>query len=693
MTQQGTLPRPARQNAAAGHDPAAKSGRKSTFRPEIQGLRSLAVLMVMTYHIWLGRVSGGVDVFLLISAFLMTLQFVGRYEQGRSMALIKHWLHLFRRLVPAAVTVLVAILAATVLFLPRTRWMEIINQGWASLGYAENWLLQTQATNYYAADHSQASPFQHFWSLSIQGQVFILWPLIFVGAAVVARRFRLRYRVLLCYIFAVIFVVSLLYSIVFTQASQTEAYFDTWARLWEFALGTLVALALPALRLPRAWRVGLGWLGIVAMLSCGLLLNVQASFPGFVALWPTLAAACVIAAGQSGSKLGVDRILSSKPLVRLGDISYALYLWHWPVLVIALAVMHREKAGLITGAVIVTVSLVLAYLTTRFIEKPWREWQWPEVRRRRALVAIGLAVVTAAVPLAGIQIQQHLESEAVLAQAPKNNPGALALTPGFVDQADANAVLLPTPQTLPQDWASLPNSCSGDLQPQDPVLQKDCFQNNQSDTGAKKVLVIGDSHAQQWLGSIAPLSDEKGWRLYAMLKGACKPNIAPQHVSADCDNFNAAVASEVKNNPPDAIIIVGTEAAPSSPQETVIPGFEATAKAWTDEGIKVVALRDNPRFTFNMAECVATKGADAPDCRPREQGLLAATNPLAALEAKLPGVAFVDMTDLICTGTECPGAVGNTYVYLDNNHLSRSYAASMAPMFSERLLAATGWGP
>src|SRR3954470_20699785 len=130
---------------------------KSRFRPEIQGLRSLAVLMVMSYHIWLGRVSGGVDVFLLISAFLMTLQFVGRYEQGRPMALLKHWLHLFRRLIPAAVTVLVAILAASILFLPRTRWMEVISQGWASLFYAENWLLQSQATNYYASDHSQAS--------------------------------------------------------------------------------------------------------------------------------------------------------------------------------------------------------------------------------------------------------------------------------------------------------------------------------------------------------------------------------------------------------------------------------------------------------------------------------------------------------------------------------------------------------
>ncbi|MGO4804170.1 acyltransferase family protein [Arthrobacter sp. 2MCAF15] len=694
MTQQRTLPLPARHSAAhgAGRNAAPKAGRKSTFRPEIQGLRSLAVLMVMSYHIWLGRVSGGVDVFLLISAFLMTLQFVGRYEQGRPMALLKHWLHLFRRLVPAAVTVLLAILAATLLFLPRTRWLDVISQGWASLFYVENWLLQSQATNYYASDHSQASPFQHFWSLSIQGQIFILWPLIFAGAAILAKRFKLGYRVLLCYIFAVVFLASLAYSIVFTQASQTEAYFDTGARLWEFALGTLVALALPSLRLSRSWRLALGWLGIVAMLSCGILLNVQASFPGFVALWPTLAAACVIAAGQSGSKLGVDRILSSKPLVRLGDISYALYLWHWPVLVIALAATDRDHAGPFSGAVIVAVSLVLAYVTTRMIEKPWREWQWPEVRRRRAAVAIAAAVATAAVPLAAIQIQQHLESEAVLAQAPKNNPGALALVPGFVDQADANAVLLPTPQTLPEDWASLPNSCSGDLQPKEEKLRKDCFENNQTDSGAKKVLVVGDSHAQQWLASIGPVSDEKGWKLYAMLKGACKPSTAPQHVSADCDSFNASVAAEVKNNPPDAIIIVGTAAAPSSPQETLIPGFENTVKTWADAGIKVVAIRDNPRFDFDMAECVATKGADADDCRPPEQGLLAASNPFAALNGKMPGVGFVDMTDRICNGTECPGVVGNTFVYLDNNHLSRSYTASMAPMFRERLLAATGWG-
>ena len=370
---------------------------------------------------------------------------------------------------------------------------------------------------------------------------------------------------LLCYIFAAVFLGSLIYSIIFTQASQTEAYFDTGARLWEFALGTLVALALPALKLPRNWRLGLGWLGIAAMLSCGILLNVQASFPGFVALWPTLAAACVIAAGQTDSKLGVDRILSSRPLVRLGDMSYALYLWHWPVLVISLAATGKDRAGPITGSVIVAVSLVLAYLTTRFIEKPWREWKWPEARRRRALIAIAAAVAIAAVPLAAVQIQQHLESEAVLAQAPKNNPGALALVPGFVNQADADAVLLPTPQTLPQDWASLPRSCSGDLQPQDPKLGKDCFQNNQSDTGAKKVLVIGDSHAQQWLSSIGPLSDAKGWRLYAILKGAANPatDTAPRlgRLRRSSRPRSRRAEKRTRRTP---LSYVGTEAAPPS---------------------------------------------------------------------------------------------------------------------------------
>ena len=157
---------------------------------------------------------------------------------------------------------MVAVLAASYILLPRTRWLDIVAQGWASLFYYGELAAPVAAADYYATDHSLASPFQHFWSLSIQGQVFILWPLIFAAAALLAKRFRLHYRILLCYIFAGVFLVSLVYSIIFTVTNQAQAYFDTGARLWEFALGTLVALILPGLRIPRAGRIVLGWLGI-----------------------------------------------------------------------------------------------------------------------------------------------------------------------------------------------------------------------------------------------------------------------------------------------------------------------------------------------------------------------------------------------------------------------------------------------
>ncbi len=421
---------------------------KTTFRPEIQGLRSLAVLMVVSYHIWFGRVSGGVDVFLLISAFLMTVQFVSRYEDARPVSLVRHWLHLFWRLLPAVVVVLLGTLAATYVFIPpRTRWIEIVSQGWASLFYVENWLLQRQVVNYYAADHSLASPFQHFWSLSIQGQVFILWPAIFVATAWVCRRLNLRYRAVLLGVFGLIFAVSLAYSIYFTAANQELAYFDTFARLWEFALGTLVALLLPYLRPGRGLRSVLGWAGVAAMLSCGALLQVQTAFPGFVALWPTLAAvAVIVAGGQSGSRFGVDRILSSKLLVGLGSTSYALYLWHWPLLVITLVWIGQDHADAITGTLIVGASLLLAFLTTRFVEQPLRAWRWPEAKRRRLALSVFVCLAVAAAPMVQFGYQQQMAKNIIASQNADDNPGgARALLPGYVDLVSEGARTLPTP--------------------------------------------------------------------------------------------------------------------------------------------------------------------------------------------------------------------------------------------------------
>lgn len=681
-----TTPAPARPGRRAS-GPVGKS----KFRPEIQGLRSLAVLMVVSYHVWIGRVSGGVDVFLLISAFLMTLQFTGRYKQRRPMDLLRHWLHLFRRLLPAVVVVLLATLAASFVFLPATRWVEVVNQGWASLFYYENWLLQGLAVDYYAADHSLASPLQHFWSLSIQGQVFILWPVIFASVALLCRRFSLRYRATLAYVFAIIFVVSLAYSIIFTANNQAVAYFDTFARLWEFALGTLLALVLPGLNFAKPVRVVMGWIGVAAMLSCGILLQVQTAFPGFVALWPTLAAVAVIAAGQTGSRLGVDRILSSRFLVRLGDNSYALYLWHWPILVIALAWSGKDHAGWLSGTLIIALALVLAFLTTKYVEKPFREWKWPEVKRRRSAIAIAACLAVACAPLLGFQYKQDLDLKAAQAQAAFDNPGAQALLPGYVNQVGENAMTLPTAEQLPSDWAHLTESCSGDTKPESSLLQENCQQNNVGDDATKTVLVVGNSHSQQWLEAVGVLAEQHHWRLYAILYGACPFMTDNPDADPVCNEFNREVLSHIEAHPPDAVFMVGTAATPSTPDEQLTHGFEELIPEVNAVGTQVVAMRDNPRFTYSLTDCTLSKGPDSPDCRPLKSDVLAAQSPFDAVMGKYQDLFVLDMTDLICDETYCPPIVGNTFVYLDDNHLTKTYVKSMADMLDERWFAATGW--
>jgi len=665
--------------------------RNKTFRPEIQGLRSLAVLMVVAYHVWLGRVSGGVDVFLLISAFLMTLQFTNKFDRQRPADLVRHWLHLFRRLIPASAIVIAGTLLATFLVIPKTRWLSIIEQGWASLLYFQNWLLKAQAVDYYAEDHSLASPFQHFWSLSIQGQVFILWPLIFVTAAVIARAFSLRYRVLLAYLFGALFAVSLIFSIYYTGSNQSEAYFDTGARLWEFALGSIVALLLPGLDLSRRVRVFLGWAGVVAMLSCGLILQVQTAFPGFIALWPTLAASAVIVAGQTGSRFGVDRLLSSRLLVRLGDNSFALYLWHWPVLVVYLIWSGKDHAGWLSGSAVVAASLVLALLTTRFVERPWRNWKWPEVRRRRAVIAVVAAAAVAVVPLSGWKYVLDEENRAILMEAQRNNPGSRALLPGYVDRADEDARILPTAERLTKDFAVLDGRCHAELAPDPGPLEKYCGQTEGPEKPDKKILILGNSHAEQWMAALKPVAKKNNWLLYYVLKGGCVYAPPGSGLGPDCEKFNAEVDKYVKQHKPDAIVTVATAASPSSPEERLAQGFEQLARNFTAEGIDVIGIRDNPRFSLNMAECVVSKGSDHASCNPPREDVLPETPAFSPLVGKISGLSLLDMSDSICTKTACPAQVGNMYVYLDTNHLSASYAETMADALENRLLAATGW--
>ncbi|MDQ6752496.1 MAG: acyltransferase [Actinomycetota bacterium] len=679
----------------------APAAAKKGFRPEVQGLRALAVLMVVTYHIWLGRVSGGVDIFLLISAFLMTLQFTRKVEKGQPLQLIRHWLHLFKRLLPAAVVVLIAVLLGTWAFLPPRRWPDVLDQAWSSLLYFQNWVLADNAVDYYAIDHSGASPLQHFWSLSIQGQVFILWPLIFAAAAVLLRMLKLArvpgtdkwlsYRALLAVAFSAVFAFSLAFSVRNTASNQAYTYFDTRARLWEFALGSLLALALPYLKFPRMVRVVMGWTGIVAMLSCGLILTVDQQFPGYVALWPTLAAAFVIIAGQSGSRFGVDRILSARPLVGMGNISYALYLWHWPVLVIYLSVIGAPAVGLLQGLVLIAVSILLAFLTTKYVETPLRRWEWPEMHVWRAAVVIIACGALLAGPVAFAQTRLNAYDASVAAQPAADNPGAAALEPGYAGSPSPNAKPIPAPAQLKNEFATIDGDCTGKLAPSSPVLAQICHANKPTGTPAKTIVVLGDSHSQQWLPDLDAMAAAHNWQIVMLIKDGCRYGGDSPTRADDCNQFNALDRDYVTNLHPEAVFTLASLTLKDAPYESEVPAYLDGITGFTDAGIQVIGMRDNPRFNINMADCAATKGASAPACNPPLSQSLAEASPMDGYRGKVNNLFLMDMSDFICTNDVCPAVVGNVYVYKDDNHLTKTYTQSMAPMFEQQLIAVTGW--
>lgn len=662
----------------------------AAIRRDIEGLRALAVLLVVTYHVWLGRVSGGVDVFLFLSAFFLTGGLLRRLERGEHVDLPRHWLRVFQRLLPAAAVVVTSTVLAGLLMLPETRWRGLLVDATGSMAYLENWVLAQRAVDYYAADKGSASPLQHMWSLSLQGQVSFLWPVLVVVLAALARRTgRLAPRTALWLGLGAVALVSFAYSVHATATRQSYAYFDGGARLWEFALGGLLALAVTRARVPRAVAAPLGWLGLAGLLSCGMVLDVTRSFPGWAALWPLASAAAVVLAGTRPTRWGVGRVLGAKPLVAVGGISYALYLVHWPVLVLWLATADRSRAGALDGAVVVGGSLALAWLLSRLVEQPLRGLPWPQVAPLRSaglvLGVAGLVIGGAAAGIVRIDAAAARGSELSSGTVVPGYPGARALEGDATPRAVRAEDRLPAVTALREEFASLPSACSGVWL--DDELGSTCSQLEPHGRATATVVVVGDSHAEQWLAALRPLAQENHWRVVALLKGACSFG-DPGSRRGDCAAFNATASAYLLQRPVDLVVTVATAAHPSTADERLVAGYAEAVQVLTSRGVPVVGLRDNPRFPSGVVACVLERGDRA--CSRPVTEKLAATNPAAAL-AGTSGFTPVDLTDLICPDGACVPSVGNVWVYLDDNHLTRSYASTLAPALAERLRSAGAW--
>lgn len=670
----------------AGSTPTSPAARK--YRPELQGLRALAAALVVVYHVWLGRISGGVDVFFLISGFLITGQLFRAAGRGR-IEFRPLWGRMIKRLFPAAVTVLLAVVGLGILLLPQDRWFQTIKEVFASALYMENWRLAADSVDYFAR-HNTASVVQHYWSLSIQGQFYLVWPLLVAVVAIVATRVHRPLRGTLAVTLAVLFAASLAYSVHLTAVDQPLAYFDSLTRVWEFALGGLLALGIDAITLPRLVRVLSGWIGVAGLAVCGIVLDVGSVFPGYAALWPTVSASLVILAGSTGSRVGADRILASRPFEYLGNLSYSLYLWHWPVLLYYLVARGREEVGLLGGGLVIGVSVLLAALTYHFVENPVRV-SAIGTRNRWGAYRFGVAALLPVLLVAGTwQAVSMKQADFTIALDDAEHPGALARARESPKHVAPSDDVVPPMIALPNDWGGIPDAtCVKSARDANLEL----CSSKTAGTPAKRIVAVGDSHIQQYLAALLPFAEAHNYQITFMLKGACPFSTTADAMPGDpaCLAWNAAAEQEIVALNPDAVFTLASRDVRPGLTEQTPQGFIDQWKNLDKAGIPVVAVRDNPRLGFSPPACIDAHGVTAAECRVPRSELLAPTPPYEKATDVPANVSFLDFSDYFCGRAQCRPVVGNVLVYMDDNHITATFMTTLSPIVDKAMTTALGW--
>lgn len=663
----------------------ADTGSANRYRHDIEGLRAVAALLVAVYHVWLGRVSGGVDVFFVVAGFMVTTTLLGHvHRYGRVRAGL-YLSRLLKRLLPNSLLVLTVVAVATMVWIPVTRRSQVLTEISASALYYENWALIDRSVDYLQRDFT-SSPVQHYWAMSIQGQFYLIWLVLFVVVALVARG-AFRHRLTL--VVGTIVVLSFGYSVYLTAADQPVAYFHTSTRTWEFGTGALVALGAARAVRPasgaRAWV--LGWVGLLAIVSCGLVLSVGSSFPGWIALWPVLGAVLLLAADSSDSQWSASRLLASRPLVSLGSVSYAIYLWHWPLLVFFLILTRQQSVGLGEGALIVAATIVLSYGSTRIVERPARTSS-VEHRRPWLIPVVGLAAAACVAAGSGAVNGriQPVEPAAVPADAPRH-PGPRVAGPG----STVEELLAPNTDSPVPDVPALPLDTAD-------VYDLGCHQTPRGselavcdlgDPGADRTMaLVGGSHSAQWQPALTGVAEREGWRLESMTKSGCRhgaqfeaagPDAADAEESS-CREWNTAALEHLVSTRPDLVVTTATIV--SGGQESTPESYVTFWRELAEHDIPVLAIRDTPRPPVDIAECMSLNGVDSRECDfPRRAEVEVPV--MEGTEALPDTVSVADLSDWFCAPDVCPAVVGDVVVYYDNSHVTRSYMRLLAPVLPQ----------
>ncbi|PRA11655.1 acyltransferase [Arthrobacter sp. MYb211] len=682
------------------------------FRPEIQALRALAVLLVVAYHLEPGLLPGGyigVDIFFVISGFLITSHLLREAQRTGTVNLASFFAGRARRILPAAMLVILVVVAAALAIFPKTQWGTLTVQGLASAFSVQNWVLAADSVDYLASEQAPG-PLQHFWSLGVEEQFYLFWPLLVLAACLLVKhnlpgpradRFASRRR-MLWIAFTVIALLSLGYSIFTGYSGDAAGYFVTTTRIWELAAGGLLALAADghangAFTLPRwvsSWSVrnALVLLALAAILGAAFSYDAQTVFPGIAAAVPVLGCAAIIAAGTTSGPGSLHALVNFAPVQWIGLASYSLYLWHWPLIVFATHLTGHDPTP-VESLALMAGSLALAWASLRFVETPARHWQPVAASAKRSLLAGAtmIAVVASVALIPGVAQRESIEREqqqvAALLQNPPAGFGAASVSAGAPAYLADQPQIIPVPATAEDDQPDL-GECVQD--PQSTQI-KECEFGSKDAT--LTVALVGDSHAAHWFEALAGHAKERGWKIVTYLKNSC-PFSAESRTAEREGGINCAEANEQTlmklSEREDLNAVVAANWGGASFVGDAAQGYAEQWGKLENAGRQVYAVVDTPRPPQDSyaRDCVEEHSSNPEQCSFDKESAFEegdATRQAAKLE---PRVQVLDFSDQFCIDQRCPAVIGNVLVYRDKHHVSDTYMRTLAPVFGQRLEAA-----
>lgn len=687
-------------------------------RDDIQGLRAVAVLLVALGHAGVPFLRGGyvgVDVFFVLSGFLITGMLLSEFAKRGYVSLAEFYARRARRILPAATLTLVATVVAAQQLLNFVRAREAVSDSiWASL-FGANIHFARQGSDYFEQDQPP-SPVLHFWTLSIEEQFYFVWPsvvaLVLAGTLVGRRAKPRRHDVVLRRLLIVVVVgaiASFGWSVHHTGESPEAAYFSTFARAWELAFGAALAIAAPTvMRLVKRVRVVLGWLGLAAIGGAAVLFSSSTAFPGAAALLPAIGAALVIAAGIAGqqSRRGVGRLLSLAPFRYVGDRSYAFYLWHWPVLIIAVQYVGRElsvavKLALVAGAFLLSIA------SYGLVENPLRRMRWPTPAAgllwpasTAAVVVVSIAVLAsidktaarfelqpaAAAPrpelrpaAEGPSRTLQMAGAAPRKRGPKPLPAVVAAVRAAERAAPIPWPLTPPVDKLREDFYGFPAGCI----PRDgQTSSKLCRLGSRASW--KKIVVFGDSHAQMWMPAILRMAQRDGWTVVPLVKQRCIPRTWTDR-SGECASWYRWARRQVTRLRPQVTLIVTSWASTFAPRRAISP-VDSLSVTTHKSSARVIVVGDAPGQRREPVDCLLARHATMKTCTSQPPAPALQTTAAIAANARKRGIGFVATEGWFCArGSRkrllCPLVIDRTIAYMDRGHISQTYALRLASIF------------